>query len=165
MSTATTLALGREDLRLAQDACAQVAARVQGTVSVGLPGLVTGLPEPRPFIEQQFRTTTDLAYVLHAVSGKPEGQEELLRLRDCSRTVLTTLDNLRYCLLNLLDSSAPHPAGFQAAREAALALYAALDEYAALVELDRTRIAGMRAIVLQVLEGVEDMSRPGSGGP
>jgi hypothetical protein len=153
-----------DELRLAQFACAKLAGMVQGAVSIGLPALVSGESgafDSRIFLEQQFRVMTGFALVLHTVSGKPGAVEEILRLRDRSRAVLTTLDDLQDLLLHHQESSDGPTPTFQSARDSAFALCDAIAEYADLVKLDRSRIAKVKEVVLQVFDGVENMNQVG----
>lgn len=153
-----TAAVDADELRLAQLACAKLAGLVQGTLSIGLPALVTCVPEPRGFLEDQFRVMTGFALVLHSVSGKPGGQHEILRLRERSRDVLTALDDLRRRLEEHLDSPGQRSGGFDPARHAAVALFDALGAYADLTHLDRSRITKVKDVVRQVFDGVERLN-------
>ncbi len=154
----TTVALDGDELHLAQLACAKLARLVQGTVSIGLPALITGIPEPRAFLEEQFRVMTGFALVLHTVSGKPGSQQVILRLRDRSRAVLTSLDSLLHHLLEHLESSDGPPRTFQAAQDAASALCDAIGDYAEQVLLGRSPIAKVKEVVLQIFAGVQSMN-------
>ncbi len=155
-----TVAIDADELRLAQLTCAKLAGLVQGVLSIGLPALSAGVPEPRGFLEDRFRVMTGFALVLHSVSGKPHGQGEVLRLRERSREILTALDDL-HRLLEHLDSSGEPTGTFDPARDAAIALCDAIGAYADLIQLDRSRIARMKGVVLQVFDGVENLNGVG----
>jgi hypothetical protein len=159
MLDSTPVAFDRDELHLAQLACAKLARLVQGAVSIGLPALVTGLPEPRVFLEEQFRVMTGFALVLHTISGKPDSQHVTHRLRERSRAVLTTLDNLQHQLLEHLESSGGPSRTLQAAQDSASALCDAIGDYAEQVQLGRSPIAKVKEVVLQVFAGVGTMNR------
>jgi hypothetical protein len=148
-----------DELRLAQLACARLAAMVQGVLSVGLPGLRTGVPESRSFFDQWFRVMNGFALVLHhSDSAKPGGQETTRRLREQSTEVLAALEELRQRLFEYLDSSGETARTLTAARSAVANLCDAIDGYADLIHLDRSRITKVKGVVLQVFDGVESMS-------
>jgi hypothetical protein len=68
MAEPTTAAIDGDELRLAQLACAKLAGLVQGMVLVGLPALVAGVPDPRAFLDGQFRVMTGFGLVGHPSS-------------------------------------------------------------------------------------------------
>ncbi len=148
-----------DELKLAQLACAKLAGIVQGTLSIGLAALVTGVPDPRGFLETQFRVMTGYALVLHTVSGKPGGQQLIHQTRDKSRAVLMALADLEHLLLDQPHPSADPSPMFPLARDVASRLCDALREYADLVKLDASRIDKVKGVVLQVFDGVENMKR------
>ena len=141
-----------DELRLTQLACAKLAGLVQGVLSIGLPALVTRAPEPRGFLDNRFQVMTGFAPVLHSISGKPGGQQEILLLREKSRDVLMALEELRQRLWERLDSPA---------RRAAFALCDALAAYADLIHFDRSRVAKVKDVVRQVFDGVDNLSGMG----
>jgi hypothetical protein len=151
-----------DELRLAQLACAKLAGLVQGALSVGLalpinqPASATGFPDPRLFFDERFRVLTGFALVLHSVSGMPQ---QIQRLREKSRQVLTTSDELRRRLSDHLDSPAEPAGTLVEARNAASALCDALRAYGDLIQLDPTQIAKVKGVVLQLFNGLENMSR------
>jgi hypothetical protein len=156
-----TVGVDADELRLAQLACAKLAGLVQGALSIGLPALRTGVPEPRGFLVDRFRVMTGFALVLHSVSGKPGGQHEVLRLRERSRDVLAALEDLRQRLLEYLDSSGGAARTLAPARNAASTLCDAIDAYADLIQLDRSRITRVKGVVQQVFDGVENLKSVG----
>lgn len=155
MAEPTTTAMDADELRLAQLATAKLARLVQGTVSIGLPALITGVPDPHSFLEDQFRVMNSLGIVLHTVSGKPGIQEEIHQLRQQAREVMAALDNLRDRLLQHNSSSTLE---LLAAREAAATLCEAIREYAHLVRLDPAQITKVKNVVLQVFEGMKTLT-------
>jgi hypothetical protein len=161
MVEAATGAIDADELPLAQLACAKLANLIQGALSIGLPALSAGTPEPRGFLEERFRVMTGFALVLHSVSGKIHGQREVQRLRERSREILTALDDLRQRLLEHLDSSSEPAGTFAPARYAASVLLDALGAYADLIQLDRSRITRVKGVVQQVFDGVENLNGVG----
>lgn len=137
MSERATVAIDSDELRLAQLACAKLVGLLQGTLSIGLPALVTGVPEPRGFLDDRFRVMIGFALVLHSVSGKPGSQHDIQRLRERSQDVLTALDELRLRLVERLDSSGEVAGAFNSARLAASALCEAIGAFADLIGLER----------------------------
>jgi hypothetical protein len=55
----------------------------------------------------------------------------------------------------------PPTGTFDPARDAAIALCDAIGAYADLIQLDRSRIARMKGVVLQVIDGVENLNGVG----
>jgi hypothetical protein len=156
----TTIAIDADELRLAQLACAKLAGLVQGALSVGLPAQVTGIPEPRAFLGEQFRVMEGFALVLHSVSGKAGSTQEILRLRERSREVMNALEDLRRHLFAHLDSPRGSSPTLHPARQAASALCDAIGEYGRLIQLDRSPIAKVKAVVMQVFKAVADLNAP-----
>jgi hypothetical protein len=154
-----TTAIPADEIRLAQLACAKLAGLLQGTLSIGLPALVTGVPDPRTFLEERFRVMSGFAIVLHSISAKSGSQQETLRLRDRSGEVSRGLEDLRRHLLDHLDPSVNPPLTYQSARDSASTVCDALAEYGDLLELDRSHISKVKAVILAVCAGVEDMRR------
>jgi hypothetical protein len=56
-----------DELHLGQLACAKLIGLLQGSLSIGLPALVTGFPEPRSFLEERFRVMSGFAIVLNSI--------------------------------------------------------------------------------------------------
>ena len=158
MIETTKTTIPPDELRLAQLACAKLAELVQGTLSIGLPALVTGVPNPQVFLEDQFRVLTAFAEVLHVVSGKPGNQEEILRLRYRSGAVASGLEHLRRRLMECLDPSQTLPLTLETARHSASALCDAIAGYGDLIQLDRSRIEKVKCVVVEVFDGVGNMT-------
>ncbi len=159
MHDSTTTALPADELSLARLTCAKLVGLVQGTLSIGLPALITGVPDPQVFLEERFRVMNAFAIVLHTISGKPGSQQEILRLRSRSREISSGLEHLQRLSSVLLDPSEDQPAALRSARESASALCDAIAEYGDLIDLDRTRITTVQHVVLEVFEGVERMTK------
>ena len=85
--------------------------------------------------------------------------EEILGLRERSAEVLGALDGLEREVLSYLGSSDRPAAGLRSARASAAALCAAIGEYSDLICLDRAPVAKVEAVVLEVFEAAEKMSR------
>ena len=158
MSEPAIAGIDSDELRLAQLACGKLAGLVQGALSVGLPALVTAVPEPRSFFDDRFRVMTGFALVLHSISGKPDGQRTIEQLRERSQAILTALDELRLRLLEHLDSSGESAGTLALVRPAASALCDAIGAYGDLIQLDRSRIAKVKSVVLQVFDGVDSLN-------
>jgi hypothetical protein len=156
-----------DDLHLAQLACARLVGLVQGAVSIGLPALVTGRPEPETFLQDQFRVIQAFALVLHTVCWPAGNTQAIQRLREKSGKLLSALDDFQGRLLAAFDASGFIRANLQAARMSAAALFDSITEYAKLVRLDGDSILKAKGAVLEVFEGMEtfDSSRvPGFAG-
>jgi hypothetical protein len=152
-----TKAPGSDELRLAQLACAKLAGLVQGALSVGLPALVTGVPEPRAFLHDRFRVLGAFAVVLHAACWPAGDTQAVLRLREKSSRLSSLLEDLRVQLLAALD--APDPArALGPARTTALAFFDAVEAYAALLQLTGATILKAKAVVLQTFDALRDLN-------
>jgi hypothetical protein len=157
MANPTTAAIPVDELRLAQLACTKLAGIVQGTVSVGLSGVVTGVPDPRVFLDDQFDVMIGYGRVLHTIAGTPAGQQEIARLRERSQAVLTALAKLRRDLYDYLDAPANATPSLRPARDSAAALCDALGKYGSMVQIDLSRVQRVTEVVLQMFDTVEDI--------
>jgi hypothetical protein len=163
MTAPTASAIPPDELRLAQLACGKLAGLVEGTLSIGVPALVSGVPAPRPFIETQFRILTGFAIVLNSVAAAPGGQAVILHLRENSGAVLAALETLESLLLEYLARPGHATRPLTAARAAALALCDAIADYAEQVQLDGSRVGRAKEIASRVFDEVErmiDTARP-----
>lgn len=157
MADPTAVAAEVDDTRLAQLACLKLAGMVQGAISVGLPGVVSGTPDPRAFFDAHLEVLTGYARVLHTSGGTSDRHEETLRLRERSKAVLTALASFRRALFNYLDAPADAAPSLEPARNAGAALCDALRDYGEMIAVDGARLLRVKEVVLQVFDGVEDM--------
>jgi hypothetical protein len=160
MADPTMVAIDDDELRFAQLACVRLVHRVQGALSIGLPALITGGPEPRGFLEDRFRELAAFALVLHTISGRSESVNDVLRLREKSRDVSAALEALHRQLLAYLGSPERPPGVLRSARASASALCDAIAEYARLIELDRAPVAKVKTVVLQVFDALDGLNAP-----
>jgi hypothetical protein len=145
------------EILLACLACEKLTGLVLGACSVGLPFLVSDFPEPLSFWEDRFRVMTAFAVVLDTIAGPPTETAKIAQLREKSGQVLDGLEIFHTELTALLDVADPSLMNFAAAREAASTLCDAIDEYAKLIGLDSSSIVKVKSIVLQVLDGIDDL--------
>jgi len=87
--------LATDEIELARIVCDKLAKRLQGTLSVGVPSFVTGVPKFASFLDDQFEVMKALAIVLHTLSGRPSVTALILQSRKISADLRTELDNLR----------------------------------------------------------------------
>src|SRR5258708_3033326 len=104
MTDSAAIAIPADELTLARLACAKLTGMVQGTFSIGIPALLSGVPDPRVFFEEQFRALNGFAIVLHSVACKPGGQQTISRLRTQSGAIAKAIQDLQTCLNQHLDS-------------------------------------------------------------
>lgn len=151
-------AIDDDELHLATLACAKLARLVQGTLSIGVPALAMGVPEPRVFLDRQFQVMASFVEVLHTISGTVRNTQEILRLREKSTSVSQRLAKLRRELFVHLDSPSPQSAALRPARDAACELCDAIADYADRILLDRSIVEDVKANVQQVFESLERVS-------
>lgn len=146
-----------DELRFGQLACTKLVGHIQGAMSIGLPALVTGVPDPRPFLQDRMRVATAFATVLHTVCW-PEGNiQEVLRLREKSTTLLAALENFRSHLFAATDSSESICSSLKPARLAASYLFDSIAEYANLILLDTASIVKAKATVMNLFNEMENL--------
>src|SRR5262245_9282302 len=80
-----------EELQFAQHILDRLIKRLRGLLAIGLPSLVTGVPESLGFFEECFQVLTALATVLHTIAGQPGATETIVQLRQCSAAVRKSL--------------------------------------------------------------------------
>jgi hypothetical protein len=163
VSDTITVTIEADELRLAQLACLKLAKLVQGTLSLGLPAMVTGIPEPRAFLEQQFRVMTPFALVLSAVSGT--GTQEALHLREKSEDVSAALNDLQSSLFGYLNLADRQLSALGPARQFFSALCDSLAAYATLVRLDRAPIVKVQSVGMQVFDALGTLDTPRASSP
>jgi hypothetical protein len=98
--------------------------------------------------------------VLHTISGKSQNVNDVLRLHEKSRDVSAALEELHRQLLAYLDTPGHPPAMLLSARASTSALCDAIAEYARLIQLDRTPVAKVKGVVLQVFDALERLDAP-----
>jgi len=152
----TTATSNSSELLLAQLACAKMVGLLKGVVSIGLPAIVTGVPDPRPFLQDQFRVVTSFAIVLHTVSWPVGNVHEILRLREKSGKLLSVLEDFQRQLLATLNSSEPILTNLRLAQQTASALFDSIGEYANLIQLDCAVIANAKATLMPIFDAMED---------
>lgn len=157
MTESVTDSLPPDEVRLAQLACVKLANILQGTLSLGLPATVTGVPEPRGFFETEVAVMTGYGQVLHSVSGTVTGQAGVLQLRHTSRSLLTALDRLSEAVVQCLDSPSDTGSALEAVRDAAVGVLDDLETYARMVAAPTGGLEQSREAVLRVIAGVADL--------
>jgi len=151
--TATTYG---DELRFGQLACTKLVACVQGALSIGLPALVTGVPDPRPFLHDRLRVATAFATVLHTVCWPVGNVQEVLRLREKSGALLIALEDFQRQLFAAIDSSEPCCSRLKPAQLAASDLFDSIAEYANLIQLDGASIVKAKATMMQMFDAMEN---------
>lgn len=160
MTQLPTHAIDSDELWLAQLACAKLVRILEGALSIGLPALSTGVPEPRAFLEERFRILSAFATVLHSISGKPGGTQEGLSIRVESKKLLSAMEDLRSHLLNCADNEKVAQGTLESARLSVTALFDAMDEYARLIALDNSCISSAKAVIQQVFDSLQNEALP-----
>lgn len=149
-----------DEIRLGQLACQKLAGLVEGALTIGLPALVTGCPEPRDFLSRQFALMSSFAQVLHTVAQPPGTPLDILQLRQHSLAVSNAVAHLRTFLDAALDERPVPSRSLDPIPSAALALYDRLEEYSRLIHADRSRLTPMKEVVGPLVEGVRQLARP-----
>jgi hypothetical protein len=80
-----------QEMQLAALAFNKLVGMLQGTLTTGLPGLLTGVPEPGPFFDEQFRRLEAHTLVLHSIGGPAA---TILPLREKTAALLADLGAL-----------------------------------------------------------------------
>jgi hypothetical protein len=150
-----TSAPSGDELQLARLGCAKLAKLVQGALSIGLPALETGVPDPRVFFADRFRVLTAFALVLHSASGR--NTQETLRLRAVSTKLLKVLEDLHGQLDASRNSSKPVHSTLGPVRQSATIVCDTINEFATLVLLDPGPIEMMKAVVVKTFAGMEHL--------
>jgi hypothetical protein len=146
-----------DELRLAQLACVKLVGLVRGALSIGLPALVTGIPDPRTFLQDRFRVVNAFVLVLHTVSWPAGNAQEVLRLREKSGKLLSLLADFQRQLSVAPDPSALGPSNLRSAKQTAQAFFDAIGEYANLIQLDGAQIVKAKAAVVEIFDAVEEL--------
>jgi hypothetical protein len=146
-----------DDICFAQTACAKLAKLLQGTLSVGLPSLTTGFPEPRSFFEDSFRVMEAYATVLHTIGGKTTATDLVLDLRQRSGELQNEIGRLRAALLSLSDGQPGD--SLRAAREATTRICDLMSECAGLLGRGLPLFSEVKALSIRLFEYVPELCR------
>lgn len=155
MVDSMTVAFPADELHLAQLACVKLAGMVQGTLSVGLCGLVGDAGYPRYLFDKYFEVITGYAQVLDTTCGTREGHEVICHLRERSGVVLGAVAKLRDDVFACLDAKGDILPSLRAACDSALTLMEAIREYGRMVDADDARLLKSKQTVCKVFDGVE----------
>jgi hypothetical protein len=143
------------DVQLAGLCCTRLVGLLQGTVSVGLPTLATGIPDPNSFFPDQFERMDAYSVVLGTVSGKPIATELLTLLRECSGDVRQALHGLQLELNKLLEvQPRERITGLDSVRDLALAVCDDIGKYAGLLNIDVPGLANLKTLIVQMIEAI-----------
>jgi hypothetical protein len=145
-----------DELRFGQLACTKLVRHFQGAMSVGLPALVTGVPDPRPFLHDQLRVVTAIATVLQTVTWPVGNVQAVLQLREKSAILLIALENFQRHMFAAIDSLEPSCSRLKPAQLAASDLFDSIAEYANLIQLDGALIVNATATVMQLFGAMEN---------
>ena len=151
----TTSLVFEADMQLAELCCAKLVGFLQGAVSVGLPALMKGVPDPSRFFPDQFQKMDAYSVVLGTISGKPNTTELLLRLRQCSCNVRQAIGRLQQEINDLLSiQTCDRVANLKNVRDAALAICVAIGEYAGLLRIELSKLTQLKMQIVQIVDAM-----------
>lgn len=150
--------LETDDVCFAQTACIKLVKLLQGTLSVGLPSLVTGFPDSRLFFDEAFHVMEAYATVLQTIGGKASATELILHLRRCSGELHNEIRRLRGELM----AATPGAGGqtnhsFRAARDATERICDLIGEYTHMLGRDLALFAEIKALSLRLFDCIPEM--------
>jgi hypothetical protein len=151
--------LNPDDLVFARLACSKLARMLQGVLSVGLPSLVTGGPEPKQWFTYRFHRLSALAVVLEIVVFKrpvPETAHELGQYSRELDAALRQLSEESLAVAPLLPGTTSDT--LVKLRAAMIKVYDLLQTCAAFLGLDLPEISKSRKASLDVLEALPELA-------
>lgn len=152
--------MNEDEFQLADLSSIKLVKRLQGTLSIGVPALVTGGPDPRNFFPEQFRKMNAHCVVLGTISGKIEATESLLKLRQCSHELEKAIDLLQQKVSHFLDVDQPgDECNFEAIRDSAVGVCDKIAEFRGLLALDSSLIAKVKATIVQLVDAMPNFVR------
>lgn len=133
-----------EELQLAHLAFVKLNNLLEGTLSVGLPALVTGVPEPCVFLDERFPVLESYAVVLHSTRRNTNAIQDALNALHLRLSALVSTGDFT---LSALQSS---QAAFNDVCDA-------LEEFARQTSLDASPLSNMKSVILKIFEGLESL--------
>lgn len=114
-------------IRLSSD---KLIKMLRGTLSIGTPALVTGVPAPESFLTEQFRRFDAYATVLDTSAGVPSFSESIPRMRHHSGQLQRSLQTLCHSLIAVrFDDSIKEIDPFKECRQAVNEVCSSLKGY------------------------------------
>ena len=135
-----------QETQLAALAFGKLVGMLQGALTIGLPGMVTGVPEPGPFFDEQFRRIEAHALVLHSISGHAA---TVVPLREKTASLLAELGALSQAI-GRAEGRLPPPLDQPIER-----VFAALAGVAGVLRLDTHSLDRTRATIGEFLPHLE----------
>jgi hypothetical protein len=149
-----------DELHLAQLACVKLVKLLQGTLSIGLPSLVTGVPEPQQFLRERFRVMEALAIVLGTVAGRPVVAEAILQLKQYSDELQAELQQLHRELLSAQRTiSESSPDSFGQAKDTTGRLFEIAAALARFLKIETPLVSETKGMALQLLDATLKLSQ------
>jgi hypothetical protein len=147
-----------DDVQLVRLACVKLANLLQGALSIGLPALITGVPEPRGFLAERFEVMEAFVTVLDCVGGRPELVPDVRALRHLSGQLRQDLRTLRVELQAIPLALADKPSDpFQPATQSLDAVCDGLAAYAARLGFHIPRLPEVKTRAIQMMQALPDL--------
>ena len=155
-----------DELHLAQLSCLKLVKLLQGTLSIGLPSLVTGVPDPQRFLGERFRVMEALAIVLGTVAGRPVIAETILQLTRYSDQLQEELRQLHRELLSAQPTiSEGTPDALRQAKNATGRLFDILTSLAGLLIVETPLVSETKGMAFQLLDSTLKLSESYNSDP
>jgi hypothetical protein len=158
MPSATPDWLHENELHLARLCCAKLTGILQGTISIGLPALICGKPDPQVFLPEQFDVMDAHVVAMSKISGNMRTPEAFWRLRECAGTLRDELRRLQHEIDSVQLTSISPPNGvFDRVRDAIVRVCDQLAIYADLIGEDGSSIADAKHVALDIVEAMPEL--------
>lgn len=151
--------LDADEFHFARLSCTRLARFLHGVISIGLPAIATGMPDPSTFFSEQLDHMEPLAVVMGTISGGPSAFEKTLKLRNCSAGLRESISTLRSKLnAATSDAAADLDQALDQVEKALMDVCNGLEAYANRMQLSVPEIDGARQLIIPMMAALPSLA-------